>query len=388
MLGRLRGLPDPGLVDALVEAEADVRRAQARKAAAVAVIGERIAASGHRVDATADQVAVCLAVSARSADHLLEDAAGLMNRPQVWDALFEGVIDLPKARLIIDLLDRFAGLPRAALEADAIGYAGSHTAHQLRKHLQRLTCDGDPDEKLRDRAVDARGVWLYPAGHGMVDLAARLSAEHAEILFQRLTQLAQADTCPDPYGQGQARSLAQRRADALAGFLHDTTQVKVQVDVTISADTLIGDDHRDALLGKHGPVPAALARHLAWSPDARWRRLVCDPLTGALTDCNAKTYKIPDRVKRAVRLRDRTCRFPGCTRPAEYTDTDHIVAWAAGGKTNAVDLAGLCRRPHLVKTHSAWKVRHRPDLTSHELTWTGPLDTRHTTKAHNYHPRT
>ncbi len=93
---------------------------------------------------------------------------------------------------------------------------------------------------------------------------------------------------------------------------------------------------------------------------------MCDPLTGAVIDANAKTYKIPNRVKRVVRLRDRTCRFPGCHRPAEYTDTDHIVPWSKGGKTRAVDLAGLCRRHHLVKTHSAWKVRHNRLDPSHE----------------------
>ena len=245
------------------------------------------------------------------------------------------------------------------MERDAIAYGQRHTTHQLRQYLLRLTCDGDPGEHLRKKALDDRGVSIFPAAHGMADIAARLSAEHAEIFYQALTKLAQRDDCADPHEQGDDRTLDQRRADALVGFLDTITQVDVQVNVTISANTLIGEDHRDALLGKHGVICASVARYLAWSPDARWRRLVCDPLTGALIDANAETYKIPERVKRAVRLRDRTCRFPGCHRPAEYTDTDHIVPWSKGGKTRAVDLAGECRRHHLLKTHSAWKVRHQ-----------------------------
>ena len=130
----------------------------------------------------------------------------------------------------------------------------------------------------------------------------------------------------------------------------------------------------------------APATYLAFSPDARWRRLVCDPLTGCLIDANAQTYKIPERVKRVVRLRDRTCRFPGCNRPAEYTDTDHIVPWLEG-RTRAVDLAGECRRHHLLKTHSAWTVRHNPARTTHDMLWTSPLGTRHLTVAFQYHRR-
>ncbi len=98
----------------------------------------------------------------------------------------------------------------------------------------RLTCDGDPGEILRKEAVDARGVSIFPAGHGMADVCARLSIEHAEVFYQALTQLAGKHDCPDPYEQGQDRSLDQRRADALVGFLDTTCRLDVRVDVTIS----------------------------------------------------------------------------------------------------------------------------------------------------------
>ena len=267
------------------------------------------------MDGTADQVAVVLGVSPRSADHLLGDAIALVGRPLVWGAVYDAMIDQRKGLLIVQGLEGFDGLPRAQMERDAIAYAQSHTAHELRRYLIKLACDGDPGDIFRKEAVDRRGVSIFPAGHGMADVSARLSLEHAEMFFQRLTALAQKDDCPDPYGQGADRTLDQCRADALVGFLEDTTEVSVHVDVTISADALIGEDHRDAMLGSHGAIPASLARLLAWSPDARWRRLVTDPLTGALIDCNAEVYKVPDRVKRAVRLRDRTCRFPGLYPP-------------------------------------------------------------------------
>ena len=387
VVGRARGLDDDALVEELLQAEEAIRAAQARRAAVIAVVQERVHAAGYRVDGTADQVAVVLGVSPRSADHLLDDAVALVSRPQVWDAVHDALIDTRKGLLIVQGLEGFDGLPRARMEADAIAYAQTHTAHELRRYLIRLACDDDPGEIFRKQALDRRGVSIFPAGHGMADVSARLSLEHAEILYQRLTALATRDDCPDPYGQGEQRSLDQRRADALVGFLDDTTQVHVHVDVAITADTLIGQDHRDALMGKHGAIPASLARHLAWSPDARWRRLVTDPLTGSLIDANAEVYKVPDRIKRAVRLRDRVCRFPGCTRPAEYTDTDHIHPWSTGGKTQPANLAALCRRHHLLKTHSAWKVSKPVGDNRHIMHWTGPLGTHRTTSAATYHRR-
>lgn len=382
-----RALDDQDLLDALQGWEAQIRAAQAQRAAVVVVIAERIQALGYPVTGAADQVAVSLAVSPRSGDHLLGTATELCDRPVVWAGLAVGAIDLTKARHILELLGKVPDPLRTRLEHDAVAFGRCHTPHQLKRHLLAATIDADPDETLRKEAVDDRGVWISPAAHGMADIHAHLSIEHAEIFYQALTQLSEATDLADPHGQGEDRTSTQRRADALTGFLDTTTTLDIRVDVTIPADTLIGDDHRDAELGRHGPVAASLARHLAWSPDARWRRLVTDPLTGRLIDATAETYRIPERVKRVVRLRDRTCRFPGCTRPAEYTDTDHIIPWSQGGKTRAVDLAGQCRRHHLIKTHSAWTIQHNPHAPTHDITWTSPLGTVRTTTAHRYHRR-
>ncbi|MGV1030604.1 MAG: hypothetical protein ACOYBU_19220, partial [Dermatophilaceae bacterium] len=359
-LAGARALGDQDLLDRLQAAEEAIRAGQADRAATAVVIAERIQALGYRVTGAADQVAVVLAISPRSGDHLLDTAVDLCDRPVVWAGLATGRIDVSKARHILDLLAKIPDPLRAQLEAEAIEYGQCHTPHQLKRHLLAATIDADPDETLRKEAIDDRGVWITPRAHGMADVHAHLSIEHADVFYQALMKLSEAKDLPDPYDQGEDRYSTQRRADALVGFLDTITTLDIRVDVTIPADTLIGDDHRDAEIGRYGPVAASLARWLCWSPDARWHRLVTDPLTGRLIAATAKTYTIPPRVKRLVRLRDRTCRFPGCNRPAEYTDTDHIIPWAKGGKTRAVDLGGECRRHHLIKTHSAWTVQHNP----------------------------
>ena len=74
-------------------------------------------------------------------------------------------------------------------------------------------------------------------------------------------------------------------------------------------------------------------------------------------------------LDRYVRLRDRTCRFPGCNRPAEFTDIDHREAFAAGGRTTADNLHCLCRHHHRLKHEGNWTVHRNPDGSQ---TWTSP----------------
>ena len=61
----------------------------------------------------------------------------------------------------------------------------------------------------------------------------------------------------------------------------------------------------------------------------------------------------PDR-RTASSVRDRTCVFPWCTRPARSCDCDHVDARARGGPTCTCNIAPLCRRHHRLKTHTPW----------------------------------
>ena len=50
-------------------------------------------------------------------------------------------------------------------------------------------------------------------------------------------------------------------------------------------------------------------------------------------------------MQRALRSRDRGCRFPGCTRH-RFVDAHHIRHWANGGETALDNLVSLCRHHH------------------------------------------
>ena len=98
----------------------------------------------------------------------------------------------------------------------------------------------------------------------------------------------------------------------------------------------------------------------------------------------------PARMAEAVRLRDLTCVFPHCGRPAEACDLDHIDAYvplAHGGQpgqTHPSKLAPLCRRHHRAKTFGDFTYRRLPDR-SYE--WTLPSGTRVRTDPPTPRPR-
>ncbi|NMN96474.1 HNH endonuclease signature motif containing protein [Antrihabitans stalactiti] len=73
----------------------------------------------------------------------------------------------------------------------------------------------------------------------------------------------------------------------------------------------------------------------------------------------ALTYRPTDTLAMATRLRDGTCRHPGCTVPADQCQLDHIVEFLlanplAGGWTILANLQCLCINHHQLKTAKLW----------------------------------
>ena len=81
-------------------------------------------------------------------------------------------------------------------------------------------------------------------------------------------------------------------------------------------------------------------------------------------DIGAVTDTIPVHLRRAVTVRDRHCRFPGCTQPAPACQPHHIIPRAQGGPTSLTNLINLCSFHHLVAIHRwGWGIALHPDGT-------------------------
>ncbi len=109
--------------------------------------------------------------------------------------------------------------------------------------------------------------------------------------------------------------------------------------------------------------PAAAQRRERSKTDDR-RQLLDAP--ALRRDLSTPAYRPTRRATRFVRTRDRTCQFPGSTRPARWTDLDHRIAWPHG-PTSPANLHCLCRHHHQAKQSSLFTVT--TDQHGHTL-WT------------------
>ncbi|WP_155288852.1 HNH endonuclease signature motif containing protein [Rhodococcoides fascians] len=102
-------------------------------------------------------------------------------------------------------------------------------------------------------------------------------------------------------------------------------------------------------------LAAALEAAIAADPTLG-KSVARDPLTD-----RALVYRPDALTTAAVRLRDRHCRFPGCHRPAERCQLDHVIPFdhanpLGGGWTTVNNLQCLCEFHHSVKTAGYWKA--------------------------------
>jgi hypothetical protein len=126
-----------------------------------------------------------------------------------------------------------------------------------------------------------------------------------------------------------------------------------------------------ALITGGGVVPAPLLAELI-AGGARISA-VCDPGELGLE----LHYRPSAKLAEFIRMRDLTCRFPGCDVPAECCDIDHTVPWPLG-PTHPSNLKCECRKHHLLKTFwTAWNEVQPPDGT---VLWTAPSGRTYTTR--------
>jgi Domain of unknown function (DUF222) len=378
------GLPKLGAYE-LVEAVAGWQRlaswAAARQAAAIMELSRRAemqpVQEGRRIESmnplrvTGTEVAARLALTPREGEGLVVRArVWAEDLPATWAALEAGRIDVRKAEVIADALGKHDPRLARAVEAEVLDRAGDLTVPQLRRLIIRTLHRLDPSTMTEraQKSADNRFVRVEPAADGMAWLEAYLPVEDAAAIQNAVQAAAEAMTHATP---DDGRTDAQRQADALAqmGWLALATGRlggcdcgqrlanrhgrPVTVQVTVSISTLLGLEDQSGELAGYGPIPAETARRLAGY--GTWRRLVTDPLTGALLDYGRTRYEPPADLVDHIVTRDRTCRWPGCDRPAARNDIDHTIPFPYG-PTAEGNLAAFCKGHHIGKHHSRWRV--------------------------------
>ena len=381
-------LPQPARIDYLAALERQTSWLQAAmQRAIVAVAGEEPSQTediwGGVDDAEREDIAAALRLSGSSAQMRIDVARTLVNHlPNTCSALASGEISPAHATTIARetasaIRDGLSPLAIYAVEEKALAHAEFHTPAQVANKVRSALAKIAPEE-FEDsvaNARDTRRISCYRESDGLSTIVAILPAEDAQIVMSAIESFVLQDQ--DEHGEGDARSMDMKRADALsalASWALSQSQSEVRphrrpitVNVTVDLPTLLGFAENPGQLAGYGAIPASLARSLA--SDSQWRRFITEPTTGALLDFGRESYEPPQPLVDFLLARDRTCRFPGCRAPAHLSDLDHAQSWESGGTTSAQNLGALCRRHHRLKTHGGWKLESASDGS---CVWTSP----------------
>ncbi|MCI0542983.1 MAG: HNH endonuclease [Actinobacteria bacterium] len=294
----------------------------------------------------------------------------------VRDLLSRGVIDLRRARVIVEALAGIDKNSAGAILDRVLPFAPDLTTGQLRARVRRLTMESNPEQARMDYAtgLETRRVVVEANPDGTANLLAMsLSPRSVMSIRRRLERLARRARTP-----GDERTADQRRADVFVDLLSGGNTVEGRnaggVDIVVDLTTLVGLDERPGHIPGYGPVIAEIAREVVDDQvDTVWNYTVTDqgrPLATGTIHRRPTTA-----MKRHVRARYQTCVFPGCRMPAHQSDLDHHRPWAGGGPTTVANLAPLCRYHHNLRNHG-WSYQRMPDDA---IVWTSPLGHHYTT---------
>ena len=390
---------DAGVVDAITAAAREQSALCGREMAAIGELYARRAPEddvdrlnwaidGH--ENVVAEVAAALGVSRGRARGRLRYAIALRERlPRIAEVFAQGLIDF---RLMAAVVSRTELVEDPDLIAKLDAAIARHVPKWMRLSEPKLFERIDlwvmrfdpagtrvPGERAGDRYVD-----IAPTAPGLAGVWAQLCATDGAALDQKLDALAETVCAADP------RTKKQRRADALGALVAGLSAMLCQcgsaecsaaqrrpasgvvIHVLAEQATINGDNEAPGYLPGFGPLPSSSLRDIAATAKIK-------PLSMPSNGSEAG-YRPSSALAEFVRLRDLTCRFPGCDQPAEVCDIDHTVPFPLG-PTHPSNCKLLCRYHHLLKTFytgvGAWTDRQLADGT---VQWTAPTGHTYTTK--------
>ncbi len=316
--------------------------------------------------------------------------------PNVYDAVVAGRLAPWRAERIADLTRILSGeaagfVDRQLWNASGVGWA------QLERLVAEAVLRFDPDKAEADRqkAADARHFDISEVDeHGLVHLDGLMDAADGHDLDQAVARRAEV------LGRlGDDSSLDVRRSKAAAELARHDLALDLLVPDPATGEVVATVPGRKVVLNVHvtdttlagrnpvgrwdeGRCPVTTAQIREWLR-SKSTTIIVRPVIDLADHVPVGSYEIPDRHNTRVALRDHTCRFPHCTRPATRCDIDHAKPHHQGGPTCPCNLVPLCRRHHRAKTHSTWRYETPMPAT---YVWTSPSGFRFRVDHRGTHP--
>ena len=323
-------------------------------------------------------------------------ARALESLPKIQVAFGEGRLSYSKVRALTRVA---TAATEETLLHIALNGTASHVERTVRgfRRVQREKERGEAEAMHERRYLDCRRE-----SDGSVRLEARLATEVGEMLLKALeaaeaqleerganTEVAESaraavpadvsaetprtqSALPSRWGAASEsvsaetprRSAGQRRADALEHMIERFLAGKCSGSAA-SAHELVVHIAHDALRDVPESTGASF-EHGGKVAVETVRRLGCDgALLGVVKGAQGeplaigrRTRAVPPAIRRALRVRDGGCRFPGCDR-SRHVHAHHIRHWADGGETALDNLVTLCSQHHRQVHEGGYGVRMR-----------------------------
>lgn len=304
-------------------------------------------------------------------------------RPVLAQALREARVNLAQARVIAaaveELPDRVGRDVIAKAEAELVRLASQHDPRELTILGRRILEIVDPERfedeerrKLDDAekcAQEKQRLRMRAMGDGTTRItalvpdavAARLGTYLHAFTNPRLADGAvreQADQQSEAEKSAAVRRVphARRLAEAFAQLLETLDPKRLplhggdatNLTVTISFEALksgLGTATLDSGVpgDGHDRITAGEARRLACNAQIIPAVLGKD---SEVLDLGRAARLFTKAQRRALLLRDETCRAEGCSIPGTWTEAHHLVPWSHGGATDLDNAVLLCSRHH------------------------------------------
>jgi len=268
-------------------------------------------------------------------------AHALQNLPKISAGFAKGALSYSKVRAITRIADE--------TNEDYLLMIATHgTAHHVEKLVSKYrTAKRLQDAEIANEQYNNREVTHYYDHDGCLVIKARLPAEQGALIVKALEMSMDTSFAEtEKEAQEERPPIAARRADALADLAETymnnnqsagSTADRYQVIVHLSAE-----ESSDAHIEDGPDVTAETSRRIACDCSVV---AIKEDENGEPLSIGRRSRTIPPAMRRALRVRDKGCRFPGCTN-TRFVDGHHIEHWASGGETSLANLVMLCRHHH------------------------------------------
>ena len=301
-------------------------------------------------------------------------------------AMADGWLSTPKAQVIHRAVEtlpgnhevRTAGVQALLAEAKALD------ATELRKvgNLLASVVDPDGEDRRDEQALDrleraahlGRFLTIADDQAGGAWLRGRCTSEDAALIKTTIMSLAaprpttQPDcdptTCHTPgcgHDGRDPRDHGVRMLDALVEACQRLQGADLLPEAHGAVPRLTLTMNLDDLKHQTGFGETETGEHLSASAV---RRICCDSevipaVLGSpreVLDVGRRQRLVTAAIWKALVVRDRHCRFPGCTRPPLMCHAHHLQHWIDGGPTSLPNMILLCSHHHRLTHAGPWAI--------------------------------